>query len=204
MVDSSRQVLDTRVVKPMNVGYLRDVPPIPHAQSVKEIEQLLRHEQSPESLCAAIAKVFQVRHSEVALLELRGQLLSFVFPPELRAAGAIPVSSSAVAARTAQTNKAELFNRFTEVNHFSIFESVKAGGEPAPSGQTIQKLMSAPIVNPNGQVLGVIQVSRKASRPAIAGPDFTPADLEKLAEIARFVSKFMGENKTMAQTAGQN
>ncbi len=188
----------------MNVGHLRDVPSIPHAQSVKEIEQLLHRERSPESLCAAIAKIFQVRQTEVALLELRGQLLNFVFPPELRAAGAIPVSSSAVAARTASGNKAELFNRFTEVNHFSIFEFVKAGVEAAPNGQTIQKLMSAPVVNPQGQVLGVIQVSRKASRPAIAGPDFTPADLEKLASIARFASKFMGEDKTMAQTAGQN
>jgi hypothetical protein len=169
---------------------------------VNEIEQLLRQERSPESVCEVIANIFQVKHSEVALLELRGQLLSFVFPPELRAAGAIPVSSSAVAARTVQENKAELFNRFTEVNHFSIFEFVKAGGEAAPNGQTIQKLMSAPIVNPHGQVLGVIQVSRKASRPAIAGPDFTPADLEKLASIGRYVAKFLTNSKAISHGAG--
>jgi hypothetical protein len=169
---------------------------------VNEIEQLLRRERSPESLCEAIAKIFHVKQTEVALLELRGQLLSFVFPPELRAAGAIPVSSSAVAARTAQNNKAELFNRFAEVNHFSIFEFVKAGGDGGLNGQTIQKLMSAPIATPQGQILGVIQISRKASRPAIAGPDFTPADLEKLATIARFVAKFMLESKPLAHSAG--
>jgi hypothetical protein len=168
---------------------------------VNEIEQLLRQERSPESLCEAIAKIFHVKQTEVALLELRGQLLSFVFPPELRAAGAIPVSSSAVAARTAQNNKAELFNRFAEVNHFSIFEFVKAGGDAGLNGQTIQKLMSAPIATPQGQILGVIQISRKASRPAIAGPDFTPADLEKLATIARFVAKFMLESKPLAHSA---
>ncbi|HTS59084.1 MAG TPA: hypothetical protein VMH03_16180, partial [Terriglobales bacterium] len=55
---------------------------------------------------------------------------------------------------------------------------------------------------PQGQILGVIQISRKASRPAIAGPDFTPADLEKLATIARFVAKFMSGSKPLAHSAG--
>ncbi|HYA25460.1 MAG TPA: hypothetical protein VEF05_14950, partial [Terriglobales bacterium] len=87
----------------------------------------LSEDSGPQSLCAKIAEIFQVKETEVALLELRGKLLHFLFPEELKTAGAIPVSSSAVAARTAQTKKAEIFNSFTQVNHFSIFELIKLG-----------------------------------------------------------------------------
>ncbi|MGB9286754.1 MAG: hypothetical protein WCB59_22285, partial [Candidatus Sulfotelmatobacter sp.] len=78
-------------------------------------------------MCAQIAKVFRVSETEVALLELGGSLLNFIYPAELKTAGAIPLSSSAVAARTARTRQAELFNGFAQVKHFSIFELVKIG-----------------------------------------------------------------------------
>jgi hypothetical protein len=56
---------------------------------------------APESICVFVAKIFHVEETEVALLELGGSLLNFLYPAELKTAGAIPVSSSAVAARTA-------------------------------------------------------------------------------------------------------
>ena len=143
---------------------------------------------TPESVCASIAKIFGVKETEVALLALSGSLLNFLYPAELRTAGAIPLSSSAVAARTAQTQRAELFNSFTQVKHFSIFEVVKLG-DTGLDAQVIQKLMSAPVLTTNGDVIGVIQVSRKAPRPAAAGPDFSLDDLRKLESVARFVGK---------------
>lgn len=158
-----------------------------------EMEQLAgldSPETGVESICGAVARIFHVRETEVALLELTGALLNFVYPPELKTAGAIPLSSSAVAARTARTKKAELFNGFTEVTHFSIFELVKLG-DTGLDAQVIQKLMSAPILARNGKVIGVIQVSRKAPRLEAAGPDFTPEDLRKLQSVARFVGTIM-------------
>jgi len=155
-----------------------------------------------KSLCASISEIFQVNETEVGLLELRGKLLYFLFPEELTDAGAIPVSSSAVAARTAQTKKAEAFNSFAQVNHFSVFELIKLG-DSGLDAQVIQKLMSAPILSSEGTVLGVIQVSRKGPRPAIAGPDFTAADLQKLESVARFVARFMARSKAIAQAAAQ-
>jgi hypothetical protein len=143
--------------------------------NVAEIEQfagLDSQDSSPESICASVAKIFHVRETEVALLELGGSLLNFVYPTELKTAGAIPLSSSAVAARTARTKEAEIFNGFTQVKHFSIFEVVKLG-DTGLDDQVIQKLMSAPVVAKSGEVLGVIQVSRKAPRLEAAGPDFT-------------------------------
>ncbi len=156
-----------------------------------DIEQLAgldSWESTPASICACAAKIFEVRQTEVALLELRGTLLTFLYPTELKTAGAIPLSSSAVAARTAQTKRAELFNSFPRVKHFSVFELVKLG-DAGLDDQVIQKLMSAPVLSMSGEVLGVIQISRKAPRPEVAGPDFIPEDLRKLESVARFLGK---------------
>jgi hypothetical protein len=169
-----------------------------------EIEQLAgleASESTPESICASVAKMFQVRETEVALLELSGNLLTFLYPAELKTAGAIPLSSSAVAARTAQTKQAELFNGFTQVKHFSVFELVKLGNTGLDE-QVIQKLISAPVLATNGAVVGVIQVSRKAPRPAAAGPDFTSDDLRKLESVARFVGKTNAKGRGIAPVSG--
>ena len=147
-------------------------------------------DNAPESVCLGVAKLFRVEETEVALLELGGSLLNFLYPAELRAAGAIPLSSSAVAARTARTKQAEIFNGFTQVNHFSVFELVKLG-KTGLDAQVIQKLMSAPVLARNGEVIGVIQISRKAPRPAAAGPDFTSDDLRKLESVAQRVGRLM-------------
>jgi hypothetical protein len=170
---------------------------------MSEIEQLAgldSADRTPESICACVAKIFQVRETEVALLELSGRLLNFLYPAELKTAGAIPLSSSAVAARTAQTKRAELFNGFTQVKHFSVFELVKLGNSGLDE-QVIQKLMSAPVLSMTGEVIGVIQVSRKAPRPAAAGPDFTPDDLRKLQSVARFAGRLMARGTGIAQTS---
>lgn len=169
-----------------------------------EIEQLTGLDSldgTPESICSFVAKAFRVKQTEVALLELGGSLLNFLYPAELKTAGAIPLSSSAVAARTARNKQAELFNSFTKVKHSSIFELVKLG-DTGLDAQIIQKLMSAPVIAGSGKVIGVIQVSRKAPRPAAAGPDFTPDDLQKLESVALFIGRLMtgGAGKTQASS----
>jgi hypothetical protein len=170
---------------------------------MREIEQFTGIDSpdgTPESICACVARIFQVRETEVALLELGGSLLNFVYPPELKTAGAIPLSSSAVAARTARTKEAEIFNGFAQVKHFSIFELVKLG-DTGLDEQVIQKLMSAPVLARNGEVIGVIQVSRKAPRPAAAGPDFTAEDLRKLESVAHFMGRQMAKDAVVARSA---
>ena len=180
-----------------HVSHLVAVPTFVHAHIVPELaplSDLTSEGYDPASICGKIAGMFRVRETEVALLELRGSLLNFVFPPELRQAGAIPLSSSAVAARTASTKKPELFNSFAQVNHFSVFELVKLG-DRGLDAQVIQKLMSAPILTIDEDVLGVIQVSRKAPRPEIAGPDFSQADLHKLERIGQIVAGVMNRRR---------
>src|SRR6266446_7771028 len=99
---------------------------------------------TPLDVSMVLAKVFKVQHAEVALLRLDGGLLKFIFPEHLRTTGAIPISSKAVAAHTALSKKAEIFNNFAKVKHASIFETIKPNeSDPYVEGPPpIQKLMS--------------------------------------------------------------
>jgi hypothetical protein len=165
----------------------------PARASNASVEHVLRQAATPQEFCVALAKLFGVRPTEVALMRLEKGLLSFVCPEQLKTAGSIPVSSSsAVAAHTASTKKTELFNAFVKVKHASIFESVKLNSsedDVERSGQNaIQKLMSAPILDAQRKVLGVVQVCRKGFDPATAGPDFAPEDLQQLELAAKVLS----------------
>lgn len=156
-------------------------------------QNLAAEDATPEQVGASLAKMFQVRQSEIALLRVENNLLKFLFPEELKTAGSIPLSSSsAVAAHTATTKKVELYNNFTRVKHVSIFETIKLSSvenPDAPQAAVIQKLMSAPVLNPQGGVLAVIQVSRKGYDLLSAGPDFTLDDLHRLETAATAIAK---------------
>src|SRR5580693_3922823 len=153
---------------------------------------------TPLDVSMVLARVFKVQHAEVALLRLEGGLLKFLIPEHLRTTGAIPISSKAVAAHTALSKKAEIFNNFARVKHASIFETIKPVGseteELAPP-PPIQKLMSVPILDHKSTVLGVIQISRKGLDPRFT-QDFSREDLHDL-ELAAGVlaaSPVMREN----------
>src|SRR6202795_4909534 len=130
---------------------------------VSELESMLSESPSSDRVCLKLAQILGVRRSEVALLRLEKGSLRFVFPPELRAAGVLPLSGSAVAARTASTRISLLSNSFYRVKHVSLFESVKLGDVEEDSSQQmpIQKIMSVPLASSEGNVLGVVQISRK-------------------------------------------
>lgn len=136
---------------------------------------------TPMDVCMVLARVFKVQYTEVALLRLEDGLLHFMFPEHLRTTGAIPLSSKSVAAHTALSKKAEIFNNFAKVKHASIFETIKPNGtaseEPIPA--PIQKLMSVPIMDRDSKVLGVIQISRKGMDSRFA-QDFSREDLHDL------------------------
>jgi GAF domain-containing protein len=132
-------------------------------------------------LCMVLAKIFRVQYTEVALLRVEKGLLRFIFPEHLRTTGAIPLTGKSVAAHTALSKKAEIFNNFARVKHASIFETIKpesADSEEAPPAP-IQKLMSVPIMDRGSNVVGVIQISRKGLDPKFA-KDFSREDLHDL------------------------
>jgi hypothetical protein len=168
---------------PKPPGWIPDMSPLEH---------LLDQDVTPRQVCGVLAKIFQVQQTEVALLRLDGGLLQFIYPEELRTAGSIPISSSSIAAHTAISKKSEIFNNFARVKHASIFETVKLGeseGVDTSQPLPIQKLMSAPVIDENAKVLGVIQISRKGSEATFAGADFSREDLHELEMAAGILAE---------------
>jgi len=166
---------------------------------VAELELLANSLKSEESgggqlsipaLGEKIAKHLNVKTDEVAVLALseKWRHLYFLVPHALRNVGHIPLSStSALAAKTARDRKGEILNNFSTVRHASVFEGVKAESLNAAA---IQKIISAPIVF-EGKVVGVIQISRKATTIAEAGPDFSANDLAKVVAISKPLGKLI-------------
>lgn len=175
-------------------------------EQVSEFERALEKSASPETACSKLAQLLRVARSEIALLRLEKNHLRFIYPVELREAGTIPLSGSAVAARTATTQTSLLSNSFAKVRHVSLFETVKLHGadkseeiDPMP----IQKIMSVPIAAAEKRVIGVVQISRKGLDPSLAGADFTSDDLKLLEKVAELLAPmpFMREEKPMGKAA---
>ena len=159
-------------------------------ENLLPLETILGHGVTPMDVSMVLAKIFNVQYTEVALLRLESGLLRFVFPEHLRTTGAIPLSSKAVAAHTALSKKAEIFNNFARVKHASIFETIKPSGtdaEEAAQPNPIQKLMSVPIMDRDLTVVGVIQISRKALDARFA-QDFSREDLHDLELAAEILA----------------
>lgn len=166
--------------------------------NVGELENMVSESPSADRVCMKLAQILRVRRSEVALLRLEKGSLRFIFPPELRSAGVLPLTGSAVAARTAATRTPLLSNTFMRVKHVSLFEAVKLGAAEEDRSQDqmpIQKIMSVPIVHSGGDVMGVVQVSRKGLDASLAGVDFANEDLKQLELAAEILSRmpFMQE-----------
>ena len=137
-----------------------------------------------------IAKSMGVRSDEVAVLGLstRWKHLYFIAPAALKNVGYIPLSSnSALAARTARENRAEIVNNFAAVRHASVFEGVKLGAE---SAEAIQKIISAPILAEE-RLVGILQVSRKGANATSAGPDFGNEELRGVLALCKPLGKLL-------------
>jgi hypothetical protein len=166
--------------------------------SLSDLERMVAESPSPDRVCMKLAQILRVRRNEVALLRLEKASLRFIFPPELRSAGVLPLNGSAVAARTAATRTPLLSNTFMRVKHVSLFEAVKLGAEEEDRSldqMPIQKIMSVPVALAGGDVNGVVQISRKGLDPSIAGVDFTHDDLKQLELAAEILARmpFMQE-----------
>jgi len=155
-----------------------------------EADESSAAEVSIPALAEKIAKELRVKSDEVAILGVsnRWRHLHFLVPAALKNVGFIPLTSnSALAARTARESKPEINNNFSAVRHATVFEGVKSS---TTSGESIQKIISAPIINEE-RVVGVMQISRKGENAASAGPDFTTEDLGKVQALCRPLGKLV-------------
>lgn len=156
--------------------------------------------QSLLNVVKQVAKLFGVREDEVAIMEVvaEGRTLRFVVPEKLRPVGSIPLSSTtALAARTVRERRSDVMNNFPIARHATVFEGVPLGRN---AGESIQKIISAPIVRGNS-VVGVVQICRKGASLTDAGPDFTQRDLTELQSLNKALDKLLSLCQTAAQGA---
>jgi hypothetical protein len=176
------------------------------ASGITALQSSVSDNATADQFCNQLSRIFQVQSTEVALLQLEKGCLKFLFPPQLKTAGSIPVSSSSsIVAHTSMSKKAELYNNFPKVKHASIFETVKLGSPEDNSTFTnppIQKLMSAPVLDEAGNVAGVLQICRKGYDLASAGPDFSSEHLHQLERAANIAaqSPFMKKRSAASST----
>jgi hypothetical protein len=162
-------------------------PPLAQIAALCETEGLTV--ENGEKIAGVLAAQFNVQPDEVSILRVEAEGLVFIHPAKLHNVGRILINnSSSAAVRTLNTRRPEIMNNFTKTKHTTFFEMVDISGEQAGpkmgrEHQTIQKLMSAPVIAA-GKVVGVIQVSRKGPTLIGAGQDFVGADLQKLVGMA--------------------
>ncbi|NIQ96282.1 MAG: GAF domain-containing protein [Desulfuromonadales bacterium] len=166
----------------------------PISKFCQELEQALADaeaiEGALEPAAGVLSRVFAVQPDEVAFFKIDQEkgILRFMWPDRLKKIGFLPLSShDSLAARTAREKKLFVENSFSSKRHASVFEKVKLTPQQE-TPQPIQKIMSVPI--PKGkEVVGVVQVSRKAPDKASPGPDFTKDDLRDLLELAKTLGR---------------
>lgn len=141
------------------------------------------HQEKLMAACKAFERIFSVRPFEVALFGYDSDeaMLSFIWPPELKQAGTIPLNAhNSLVAMTATTKSGSINNSFATTAHLRVFESVRQKGDDLTP---IQKIISVPMIN-KGILIGVIQINRRGETVESTGPDFTDAQLKILSELA--------------------
>src|SRR5512138_391087 len=135
------------------------------------------------SVAEELALFFAVRSHEVGIFKVNRKQheIIFIWPQGMTRFGHIPLNAvNSLVAKTANDRSASLDNTFSNSRHLFIFEHMLAEkSERIP----LQKIMSAPIIKGN-DVVGVLQISRKAATLPEAGTDFTPQDLDALTAIS--------------------
>lgn len=143
-------------------------------------------------LATVLGQAFAVDPDDVAVLLLkdRGQLLRFAYPP-LHYQGRtnlFPVWISSIAGEVLATRKGRIDNDVARVRHLDIYERIRGR---AKRPLEIQKMVTAPLLLPSGELLGVIQVSRRGQPPTAAADDFPPYDLLKLKDMGQRLAPYI-------------
>ncbi len=168
-------------------------------KAVEEKPPEVRREAVLEVLATTLARAFRLNPDEIAILLLSPDrvMLQFVYPPELAKGGSntFPVSLQSVAGHVASTGESLLLNDVQETHRLAFYERVPISGT-APA--EIHKLLAVAVPGPDGAPQAVIEVSRRGSSSAVAGPDFSRADQELLTQLAAAAAS------TFAQAFGRD
>ena len=154
------------------VNVLDKMPP-PQSEDERE-ERLI---EGLQLLAYGIGHYFSLRHDEVAIQVVSNDRdsLRFVIPQKLYR-NTFPVDGQSIAGSTVVMKKIMCHNRMVRIKRLSFYEKIKTVGVKPLA---IQKMATIP-VEFGDEVVGVIQLSRRAETLEEAGPDFKEADLDHI------------------------
>lgn len=141
-----------------------------------------------EFLVAALARDAD-RGQAAVLMVIPGQhQLTFAYPPHLARGNVLLIDRDSFAGRVVLGKHALYENQVPGEPHKDFFERIPARGRKA---RPIQKMIAAPMLDAQGEPIGVIEVSRTGSTSASAGADFTPVDAKNLEVCCRAFAPFV-------------
>jgi len=151
------------------------------------LSKMNTREEKLAAAAKAFEQIFSVKPFEVAILgyDAGWELLSFIWPYELKKAGVIPINSpKSLVASTARMRRGSIDNNFVATPHLRIFEYVRQQGDDLTP---IQKIMSVPMLD-NEKLVGVIQINRRGNFLEDSGHDFTDKQREVLSVLANILA----------------
>ncbi len=141
-------------------------------------------------LAAALAG--EARNGQAAVLMVDPDLehLTFAYPEHLARGNTLPIDRDSFAGRVVLQKAVLLQNNVPDEPHKDFFERI-----PDPSGEVrpIQKMIASPIFGREGNVIGVVEVSRTGSDSASRGANFTPQDVKNLEKSCRVFAPFIAQ-----------
>lgn len=140
-------------------------------------------------LVAALAGGTDTGRVAILMKQPDAEQLTFVYPKHLaRGNNSIPIDRDSIAGQVVLGNKTVIENDLVKEPHRDIFELIPDEGGAV---SRIQKMVAAPMVDKEGAVRGVVEVSRAGVSAQASGPDFLQRDAVNLGKCCRVFTPFI-------------
>jgi len=152
-----------------------------------------RRREVLQAVSATVSRAFALGPDELAIFILSPDRMTvrFLWPPEMAGGGSsFPVTAGAFAHHVIKTGSSLLSNAVRELRHLGFYERIRIQ-EHSP--RVIQKLLAVPVKGADGQVRGVIEISRRGKSRAETGRDFRPEDQQVLEQLAALAASAVEE-----------
>lgn len=119
--------------------------------------------------------------------------LRFVYPEHLAGGNVLPIDNKSFAGQVVLKKAVFMENAVPKEPHKDFFERIP---DPAGNVYSIQKMIAAPLLGREQEVIGVVEVSRAGQESAGADANFTSRDVQNLEKSCRVFAPFIAHTWT--------
>ena len=132
------------------------------------------------------------QNGQTAVLMVDPELdqLTFAYPEHLARGNTLPIDRNSFAGQVVLQKQVLLQNNVPDEPHKDFFERI-----PDPEGEVraIQKMIASPLLGRDGEVIGVVEVSRTGRESSGPQANFTPQDVTNLEKSCRVFAPFIAQ-----------